>query len=76
MELCQDKFELLKTGSNSKIYRYGDKDSGLILKVVPAVCQKECKHIQNEYKILKKLNHENIISALKYKESVKLNGMG
>jgi hypothetical protein len=40
MELSQDKFELLKTGSNSRIYRYGDKDSGVILKVVPAACQK------------------------------------
>jgi len=40
MQLSEDKFELLKTGSNSKIYRYGDKDSGVILKIVPASCLK------------------------------------
>jgi hypothetical protein len=35
MNYSEDKFELIKTGSNSKIYRYGDKDSGFILKTVP-----------------------------------------
>jgi len=40
MELSEDNFVMLKTGSNSKIFRYGDKISGLVLKVVPTSCIK------------------------------------
>ncbi len=40
MQLSQDKFSLIKTGSNSRIYRYGDQESAVILKAVPASCQK------------------------------------
>ncbi len=34
------KLTLLSQGSNSEIFRYGDHDKGVVLKVVPTSCMK------------------------------------
>jgi predicted Ser/Thr protein kinase len=67
---------LVAKGSNSEIYLYGGKGSKVVLKVVPTACSKEAGHLSNEYRLLSKLEHENIIRALKFKEKIILNGTG
>ena len=76
MQLTNEGLKLLCKGSNSEIYLYGTADSKVVLKVVPASCTKEAKHLGNEYGVLSKLHHDNVIRALKYKEKISLTGTG
>ena len=72
MDIDPSSLKLVIRGSNSEIYRYGPPQAALILKLVPSAYKKEARHLANEFNILSKLNHENIIKVLRYKQNVLL----
>lgn len=47
MELSLAKLRLLSTGSNSRLYMYGEPSSAVVLKMVPVSAAKESKHLEN-----------------------------
>ena len=73
MELSLTKLTQVSTGANSRIYMYGEPTSAVGLKVVAAEAAKESRHLENEYSILKQVEHDNIIMALKLKRNVVVN---
>lgn len=76
MDQKKGKLQLINKGSNSEIYLYGSNGNSVVLKVVSSSCSKEVKHLANESKILKLLEHKNIIKMLKYQEKISLQGSG
>ena len=46
----------------------------VVIKAVPQSCAKEMKHLQNEWGILSKLTHDNIVSVFRWAKEVTLPG--
>ena len=66
---------MIKIGSsnNSVIFKEMDKNNqpnGKVIKLIPheknGEHSQECQHLKNEYKILKKLRHPNIIRVTQH----------
>lgn len=68
------KLTLIATGSSSQVYHYQTKAGQFALKYVPSNCQKEILHLSNEARVLKSLEHDNIIKCIKYQEKLNLHG--
>jgi serine/threonine protein kinase len=72
--MSENKLMMIGRGCNSELYAYGESENRVVLKVVSSFSKKEQRHLKNEYTILKTLDHENIIKALKYQENVAFQG--
>lgn len=66
--------KLIATGSGSQVYHYQTKAGDFALKYVPTTCHKEIQHLSNEARVLKALEHDNIIKCVKYQEKLSLHG--
>ncbi len=66
----ESKFELLSRGSNSEIVLY----EGLVLKMVDVKHSRHTRHLTNEYRVMKHLQHPNVLPCVGFKSAVKLSG--
>lgn len=47
MQIETQRLALIDKGSNSEIYRYGNQEKSVVLKMVISSSRKECKHLCN-----------------------------
>jgi hypothetical protein len=65
---------LIATGSGSQVYHYQTKAGEFAIKYVPSTNHKEILHLSNEAKLLRALEHNNIVKCFKYQEKLSLHG--
>ena len=66
----ESKLKEIASGSNSNLWVYNQGEDRVVLKAVGSEHQKEQRHLKNEYIMLRLVDHENIVRALKYQENV------
>lgn len=70
MDIDAGSLKLVSRGTNSGIYRLDSEGKALILKMVPTSALKEARHLSNEFSLLTRIQHPNVIRALRYKRKV------
>jgi|LakMenEpi03Aug12_release.lakeMendotaPanAssembly.Ray.scaffolds.fasta_scaffold3279454_1 hypothetical protein len=68
------KMRLIATGSGSQVYHYQTKAGEFAIKYVPSANHKEILHLSNEARVLRALEHDNIVKCVKYQEKLSLHG--
>jgi serine/threonine protein kinase len=63
---------LLRRGCNSELLLVQEEEMELVIKAVPVSSAKEVKHLHNEWVILSKIVHDNIVEAYRYGKDVAL----
>lgn len=70
------EFQLLETGTNSELLLSGNCDdpARLVLKTVDVSHVRECNNLLNEYNMLQRLSHKNIVAPLSFRKELMVKG--